>query len=195
MKKYVIIGSVVVGVLLVLLLLVKIFAGPEGTVSTNPVNTEIPAEAFEPNFESQASGLQVQGPAGWLKKADNLAMLVTYLNPEAVEGFQENISLAQEPKTDLALAAYAEESMQQLASFFPGYRLITQTETTVQNLPALRLRYQIDTEVATLVSEQLIIDRPDSWLVITFIADQARFEPAYPNLATLEESLVFIEAQ
>lgn len=193
MKKYVIIGAVVVAILLVMLLLVKIFVADPAPAPAPEAQTEIPAEVLEPEFESAEQGFRVQGPEGWFKKADNLGMLVTYLNPEAVGDFQENISLAQEPKTDLDLLAYAEESKQQLASFFPGYTLLEQTEIIVQNQPALRLRYQIETDVATLVSEQLIIDRDDQWLVITLIAEASRFEPIYPNLTTLENSLEFLD--
>lgn len=151
----------------------------------------VPAEALEPEHESVAEGFRVKGPDGWVKQPNNLGLLVSYMNPREGDGFKENISLAREDKRDLALVDYTNQTIEQLGTFFAEYSLLDRTTGSVAGQPGSRIRYQIQLEGLSLITEQLILERPSSYLVITYVATPEQFQISYEGLKQLEESLVF----
>lgn len=189
MKKY-FVWLLVLGVSPMLLTGCKLLGGKEETGEEAPV--EIPAEALEPQFESVEYGFKVKGPDGWLKKADSLGMLVTYLKPGNAELFQENISLAREMKGDLSLKDYTASTVAQVGEFFPEHKLLEQSSVLLKGQKAEKIKYQITVEDLTLMAEQIIVDRPNEYLVITYMASPETFEASYEAFGAVKDSLVFV---
>lgn len=153
---------------------------------------EVPADALEPEFESVDYGFRVQGPDGWLKKADNLGMLVTYLKPGDPEVFQENISIAREVKGDLSFEDYVSGTMAQVEEVFAESEITEQSDLEIAGQTAKKIRFVIATEGLMLETEQIIIDRPNEFMVLTFMASPAQFANAYPAFTTLLDSLQLV---
>jgi|GEM_PF-5161703 len=140
----------------------KLIGGKESPAEEEtPTVTEIPAEAYEPEFESVDYGFSVQGPDGWVKKADVLGMLVTYVKPGNPDTFQQNISVARESKNDMSLVDYAKTTVAQVEELFEGSEILEQTETKIKDQDAAVLKYKIKIEDLDLMSEQIIINRPN----------------------------------
>jgi hypothetical protein len=184
-------------ILLALLLVVVLTSCSKKQPANEPVpetvNTfDLPADALEPAFESVDYGFRVKGPDGWVKKADNLGMLVTYLKPGNPDMFQENISIARELKGDLTLDQYVTGTLQQVQEFFPESTINGQKETTVAGQAAVTLRYVMTVEGLVLETEQVIIDRPTEFMVLTFMAAPSQFSDAYPEFKKLLETLQLV---
>jgi len=165
---------------------------PVETIQTQGNTFDVPADALEPEFESVDYGFRVKGPEGWLKKADNLGMLVTYLKPGDPETFQENISIARELKGDLNLADYAAGTVTQVQELFPESTISGQTETTIAGQEAVKLRYVMTVEGLTLETEQVIIERSNEFMVLTFMAAPSQFSAAYPEFTKLLDTLQLV---
>lgn len=156
----------------------------------NPFN--VPADALETKFESVDYGFRVKGPAGWLKKADNLGMLVTYLKPGDPEKFQENISIAREVKGDLAFEDYVAGTLSQVQEYFPGSKITEQAEIQVAGQTAMKIRYLMTIEGLTLETEQIMMERPHEFMVLTYMASPIQFSESYSAFTQLLESLQLV---
>ncbi len=165
---------------------------PQETLVDAPNTFELPADALEPVFESVDYGFRVKGPKGWVKKADNLGMLVTYLKPGNPETFQENISIAREVKGDLNFEDYVAGTIAQAGEVFAESEITAQSDMKISGRTAKKLRFVLTTEGLTLETEQIIIDRPNEFMVLTFMATPGQFSNSYEAFANLTESLQLV---
>lgn len=154
---------------------------------------DLSAEAFEPNFESQEYGFRVKGPEGWVKEADSLGMLVTYLKPGDPETFQENITIARELKAEGAeLKSYAAQTRDQILEYFPEAQLQSETSTTVGGLSAEKFRFILTVGGLTLETEQVVVERANEFMVFTFMSLPEQFPAAFAEFNKLLSSVEFV---
>jgi hypothetical protein len=167
----------------------------EVVMPTEPNPYNLPAEALEPIYESVDYGFRVKGPETWVKQADSLGMLVTYLKPGDPDMFQENITIARELRGDLALESYASQTRDQILEFFEGAEIKGENETTIAGQPAVKFRYVLDLEGLVLETEQVVVERPSEFMVLTFMATPTQFAGAYPEFNKLLNSLEFVGSE
>lgn len=182
----------VAGLLVVTLTACNKKQAPQETPIDAPNTFELPADALEPAFESVDYGFRVKGPKGWVKKADNLGMLVTYLKPGDPEAFQENISIARELKGGLSFEDYVAGTVVQVGEVFAESEITEQSDIEVSGKGAKKLRFILTTEGLTLETEQIIIDRPNEFMVLTFMATPGQFSNSYQAFADLTDSLQLV---
>lgn len=150
---------------------------------------------LEPAFESVDYGFSVKGPDGWVKQPDKLGMLVTYVKPGDPEVFQENITVARELKGNLDLATYTQTTLEQMAQVFAEFKINEQKSVQIKGQTAERLGYQITQEGRVLQVEQLIVERPTEFLVLTYMANVDQFQVARPAFSGVVSSLKFFETE
>lgn len=166
---------------------------PAAEVVSENAPTELPAEAYEPAFESVEYGFRVKGPEGWIKQADSLGMLVTYLKPGDPDTFQENITIARELKpAGATLESYANDTRDQVLEYFEGAELKAESETTVGGLPAKKFRFVLTVEDLVLETEQIVLARENEFMVFTFMSLPKQFPKAFPAFNKLLDSVEFV---
>lgn len=161
------------------------------SVAENPY--DLPADAYETAFESVEYGFRVKGPDGWIKQADSLGMLVTYLKPGEAESFQENITIARELKPEGAtLESYAAETRDQVLEYFEGAELKAENETMVGGLAAKKFRFVLTVDGLVLETEQIVLERESEFMVFTFMSLPEQFPGAFPEFNKLIDSVEFV---
>ncbi len=164
----------------------------EALVDEN-VPMDLPAEAFEPEFESVEYGFRVKGPEGWVKQADSLGMLVTYLKPGNPDSFQENITIARELKPEGSnLELYAAETRDKVLAYFEGAELKGENESMVGGLAAKKFRFVLTVDDLVLETEQIVLERSSEFMVFTFMSLPEQFPGAFPEFNKLIESVEFV---
>lgn len=153
-----------------------------------------PAPGAGNTFSSREHGFAITGPRGWTK-GEAAPALVVFRSPQADESdaFTENVNVTVEdlPSDSVSLRQYRDGALANVRRAITNFRLLEEGDARLGGTAAARISYLGTQGQFQLRFLQVFAVRTAKAYVVTFTAEEPRFEQYRPAAQTAIDSFTF----